>query len=114
MDGVSTNWGQTSFAHHEYLHRRRVIGDDADVVRNKVGSTHEDIDAIFGVAKEHLQYKDCITPAMLKSELRKAFEMYTLPVVILDVDAVFDYKSFYEPHIDDQLAGYGCALLHFV
>ena len=91
-----------------------VCDDDADVVRNKVSSTHEDTDAIFGVAKEHLQYKDCITPAMLKSELRKAFEMYTLPVVILDVDAVFDYKSFYEPHIDDQLAGYGCALLHFV
>ena len=26
LDGVSTNWGSTSFAHHEYLHRLRVLG----------------------------------------------------------------------------------------
>ena len=107
LDGVSTNWGVTTFAHHEYLHRRHVLGDLTDVVRNKVGSTHEDIDACFGIAKSHLLYKDCVTPQDLKRELAAAFATYSLPVFIVDVDAVLDYQSFYQPHVDASLAGYG-------
>lgn len=107
LDGVSTNWGSTTFAHHENLHRRGVIGETADLCRNPVGSTHEDIDALFGVAKNHLINKDCVTPQELKHELRAAFETYALPVFIVDVDAVLDYKAFYQPHIDPALSGYG-------
>ena len=107
LDGVSTNWGSTSFAHHEYLHRLRVLGDVVDIVRNKVGSTHEDIDAVFGILKEHLRFKDCMTPFDLKRELEEALKTYALPVYIIDVDCVFDYKAFYSPHVDARLEGYG-------
>ena len=110
LDGVSTNWGMTSFAHHEFLQRKRVLGERVDVVRNKVGSTHEDIDALFGTGKEHLKNVDCATPQELVTELRKAFSTYKLPVVILEVDATLDYKSFYAEHVDPKLEGFGCVV----
>ena len=68
-----------------------------------------DIDALFGTAKEHLKNLDISTPQELKAEIAKAFASYQLPVVILEVDATFDYKSYYEGHIDEKLSGYGCA-----
>ena len=107
LDGVSSNWGTTTFAHHQFLHHRRVLGDTTDVIRNKTGSTHEDIDALFGLAKSHLINQDIMTPQDLKRELRAAFSTFDLPVFILDVDAVLDYKSFYASHIDPKLSGYG-------
>ena len=109
LDGVSTNWGAVTFAHHQHLQMRKVLGEKLDVARNKVGSTHEDIDALFGTAKEHLKNLDISTPQELKAEIAKAFASYQLPVVILEVDATFDYKSYYEGHIDEKLSGYGCA-----
>ena len=107
LDGVNTNWGSVTFAHHEYLQRRGLFGSMLDVVRNKVGSTHEDIDGLFGVAKEHLKYLDIVSPVHLKAEIQKAFSSLGYPVVILEVDATLDYKGFYQDHIDSKLGGYG-------
>ena len=114
LDGVSTNWGKIVFAHHEFLQRKRVLGEMVNINRNKVGSTHEDIDALFGIAKEHLKNVDCVTPDELKAHILKAFEHYKYPVVILEVEATLDYRAFYEPHIDPKLGGFGCALLLLV
>ena len=78
-----------------------------EVDRNKVGSTHEDIDALFGTAKRKLEKTSCATPEEMVSCVRDAFKDYALPVKILFVDAVFDYVNFYKPHIDAGLRGYG-------
>lgn len=107
LDGVSTNWGSVTFAHHHYLQLRGLFGEKVDVVRNRVGSTHEDIDATFGVAKEHLKFLDIISPLQLKTEIARAFATLKVPVVILDVDATLDYRAFYAEHIDPKLGGYG-------
>ena len=85
-----------------------------NINRNKVGSTHEDIDALFGIAKEHLKNVDCATPDEFKAHILKAFEHYRYPVVILEVEATLDYRAFYEPHIDPKLGGFGCELLLLV
>ena len=55
LDGVSSNWGQTTFAHIAHRHKQHVFGADTDVCRNNVGSTHEDVDALFGKAKSHAE-----------------------------------------------------------
>lgn len=107
LDGVSSNWGLTTFAHHEFLHRRRVLGELTDVVRNRVGSTHEDIDALFGTAKDHLKNLNIATPGELRTEIAACFAAYKYPVIILTVDATLDYKSFYAPCIDTKLEGFG-------
>lgn len=107
LDGVSSNWGQTTFAHIAHRHKQHVFGADTDVCRNNVGSTHEDVDALFGKAKSHLELQDCTTPSEMVQCIKDAFKDYQLPVVVLYVDAVFDYKEFYEPHVDHGLRGYG-------
>ena len=38
-------------------------------MRNKVGSTHEDIDGLFGVCKEHFKFMDIVSPVHLKKEI---------------------------------------------
>ena len=107
MDGVSTNWGVVTFAHLQNLKDGGVLGDDVDACRNPVGDTHEDVDAIFGVGHEHLKDKDIMDPYELDRELKVALANYKLPVTILHVDATFDYKSFYEGHLNSDLAGFG-------
>ena len=107
LDGVSTNWGLITFAHLQNLKDGRVLGDDVDVVRNPVGDTHEDVDGIFGVAHEELKNEDVMDPFELDKHLKAAFVNYKLPVTILHVDATFDYKSFYEGHVNSELAGFG-------
>jgi hypothetical protein len=107
LDGVSSNWGSTVFAHVANMQHKRIIGHNADVVRNPVGSTHEDIDALFGTAKEELIKTDCVTPSQMMATIKKAFASYQLPVVLQYVDAVFDYAGYYAPHLDKSLSGYG-------
>ena len=51
VDGVNTQWGSTTFAHHSYLHDERVLGATTDIIRSKVGDTHEDVDGLFGMLK---------------------------------------------------------------
>lgn len=36
IDGVSTQWGKTAFAHHQHLVDRGALGENTDVARNKV------------------------------------------------------------------------------
>ena len=108
LDGVSSNWGKRLFAHVAHKQQQGVFGVDVDVCRNKVGSTHEDIDALFGVAKSHLGPRDTITPYELVDHIKVAFNDYPLPVKVLFVDAVFDYWQYYSPHIDKGLSGFGC------
>ena len=107
MDGVSTNWGLITFAHLQNLKDGLVLGDDVDVVRNPVGDTHEDVDGIFGVAHEELKNEDVMDPFELDKHIKAAFVNYKLPVTILHVDATFDYKSFYEGHVNSELGGFG-------
>mgnify|MGYP007117150631 FL=1 len=108
-DGVSTNWGSVSFAHIERLHNERILGSTTDVRRNKVGSTHEDVDGLFAIIKAYVKNKEIMTPQELKAAILEAFRTYKLPVFVLFVDATFDYKAHYEGegHIDKKLGGYG-------
>ena len=108
-DGVSTNWGSVSFAHIERLHNERILGSTTDVRRNKVGSTHEDLDGLFSIIKAYVKNKEIMTPQELKAAILEAFRTYKLPVFVLFVDATFDYKAHYEGegHIDKKLGGYG-------
>ena len=85
----------------------RVIGDDADVCRNEVGSTHEDVDGLFGASKVEIRKRDMLTPADLDNAIKAAFKDHALPVHVLHVDATLDYKSFYAPHINVDLGGFG-------
>jgi hypothetical protein len=107
LDGVSTNWGLTVFAHLKHLQTELVIGDDVDVCRNEVGSTHEDVDGLFGNCKTEIRKLDVLTPADLDAAIKRAFKDHALPVHILHVDATLDYKSFYQPHINIDLHGFG-------
>jgi hypothetical protein len=106
-DGVSTNWGQASFAHIENLHNKRVLGSQTNVRRNKVGSTHGDVDWLFSITKGYVKDNEITTPQELKAAILMAFRTYRLPVHILFVDATFDYKAYYASHIDPKLGGYG-------
>ena len=81
-----------------------------EIDRNPVGSTHEDVDALFGDAKGALDLKDCATPDEMMGILRDRFKDFKLPVVFLEVDATLDYREFYTPHIDKKLEGYGCGM----
>ena len=103
-DGVSTNWGSVSFAHIERLHNERILGSTTDVRRNKVGSTHEDVDGLFAIIKAYVKNKEIMTPQELKAAILEAFRTYKLPVFVLFVDATFDYKAHYEGdgHIDKK------------
>ena len=107
IDGVSSNWGSTLFAHLQHQHRQHILGAHTEVDRNKVGSTHEDIDALFGTAKRKLEKTDCATPYEMVECVKDAFKEYALPLRVLFVDAVFDYNTFYAPHVDKGLRGYG-------
>ena len=106
VDGVSTNWGKTVFAHIENLIKQRVLGESSDVVRNPVGSTHEDVDALFALVKRLLKNTDVVTFSELVKLIKHAFATYSLPVTIMEVDVTFDYVSFYAPHIDKKLANF--------
>jgi hypothetical protein len=106
VDGVSTNWGKTVFAHFQHLVNKRVLGESCDVVRNPVGSTHEDVDALFALVKTKLKNADCVTFDALLALIRLAFATYPLPVTILKVDATLDYIEFYARHIDPKLSNF--------
>ena len=80
VDGVNTQWGSTTFAHHSYLHDERVLGATTDIIRNKVGDTHEDVDGLFGMLKVNMKNKDIITPSDLEAAIRETFEQHPLPV----------------------------------
>lgn len=108
LDGVSSNWGSVMFAHVAHRQKECILGSDTEVDRNKVGSTHEDIDALFGTGKTELEKTDCVTPGEMINALKNAFKDYQLPVIIKTVDAVYNYKDYYEPHVDKGLKGYGC------
>ena len=106
VDGVSTNWGKVVFAHIEHLIKQRVLGDASNVARNPVGSTHEDVDALFALIKQLLKNADIVTFSLLIALIKRAFATYQLPVTIFEVDATFDYIAFYTPHIDKKLANF--------
>ena len=80
VDGVNTQWGSTTFAHHAHLHEERVLGTTSDVIRNKVGDTHEDVDGLFGMLKVNMKNKDIITPSDLEAAIRDTFKHHSLPV----------------------------------
>ena len=107
FDGVNTNWGEVTFAHIEHLHNERAMGSRTDVRRNRVGSTHEDVDALFSMIKRHIKNKEIMYPEEMISAIKSAFATYSLPVFVLLVDATYDYKALYKPLIDKKLGGYG-------
>ena len=111
LDGVNTNWGEVTFAHVENMHNQRAFGAQTDVRRNKVGSTHEDVDGLFSVIKAHVKNKEIITPQDLIAAIKNAFATYSLPVFVSIVDATFDYKAHYAGHVDKKLGGYGYSQL---
>ena len=61
------------------------VTDVFDVIRNPVGQTHEDIDAIFALIRKECHNKDITTVAAFKRLVEDAFSTYSLPVVIVDV-----------------------------
>ena len=100
---------RATFAHLQNLRDGGVLGDDVGIVRNPVGGTHEDADDVFGAAHEELKNEDMMDPYELDKHLMAAFKNYNykLPVTILHVDATFDYKPFYEGHVNSELVGFG-------
>ena len=106
-DGVSTNWGEVTFAHVQNLHNLRALGSTTDVRRNKVGSTHEDVDGLFSVIKAHIKNKEIMTPDEMVAAIKSAFSNYSLPVFVVIVDATYDYKAHYKGQVDKKLGGYG-------
>ena len=80
VDGVNTQWGSTTFAHHSHLHEQRALGATTDIIRNKVGDTHEEVDGLFGMLKVNMKNKDIITPSDLEAAIRDTFKNHPLPV----------------------------------
>ena len=112
IDGVSTNWGKTSLAHLDYLVKGAVV-DVLTAVRNPVGNTHEDIDAIFALLRNVLINRDVLSVDDLMSVIDETFPgrqfgPLKLPVAVLFVDATFDYISFYAQAgaLDPKLANF--------
>ena len=97
----------TVFAHLKRLQTELVVGDDADVCRNEVGSKHENVDGLFGNCKTEIRKLGVLTPADLNAAIRRAFKDHALPAHILHVDATLYYKSFYQLHINIDLHGFG-------
>lgn len=50
---------------------------------------------------------DVVTPSDIERAIQRTFKDYRLPIVILEVDATYDYIGYYEPHIDKKLSGFG-------
>ena len=106
LDGVGTNWGRITFAHITNLVKMGVLGNTV-VARNPVGNTHEDIDAIFAILRNHLIDLDVFSPSELDAAIRGALHSYSLPIFIKHVDGTRDYQAHYDPHIDRGLTGFG-------
>ena len=102
LDGVGTNWGRITFAHITTLVKMGVLGNTV-VARNPVGNTHEDIDAIFAILRNHLIDLDVFSPSELDAAIRGALHSYSLPIFIKHVDGTRDYQAHYDPHIDRGL-----------
>ena len=63
------------------------LGTTSDVIRSKVGDTHEDVDGLFGMLKVNMKMlkvnmknKDIITPSDLEAAIRDTFKHHSLPV----------------------------------
>ena len=50
---------------------------------------------------------DVVTPSDIERAIQRTFKDYRLPIVILEVDATYDYIGYYEPHVDKKLSGFG-------
>ena len=85
LDGVGTNWGKVVFAHIENLVAKGVLGGTTNVVRNPVGSTHEDIDALFAQIRNKLINADCQSIAELKEVILRAFADWKLEIIFVEV-----------------------------
>ena len=92
LDGVGTNWGRITFAHITNLVKMGVLGNTV-VARNPVGNTHEDIDAIFAILRNHLIDLDVFSPSELDAAIRAALDSYSLPIFIKHVDGTRDRKT---------------------
>jgi hypothetical protein len=68
-----------------------------------VGHTHEDIDGRFGKIWTSLRTLSILTPQQYKLALLKVFKESRLPVEVIDVFSVPDYKSFFDNCIDPSL-----------
>jgi len=108
VDGASENWCSVVFAHFELMVAHSVF-QRVSVVRNPVGSTHEDIDAFFALLKEVMAFADVLTWEDLIQAIRDATSGYKIEVVIKIVDVVGDYMGLYAPHIDARFSGYGAS-----
>jgi hypothetical protein len=51
VDCSNTQWGSMTFTHHSHLHGQRVLGATTDLIRNKVGDMHDDVDGPLGCSR---------------------------------------------------------------
>ena len=56
-----------------------MLGTTSDVIRNKVGETHEDVDGLIGMLKVNMKNKNIITPSDLEAAIRETFKHHSLP-----------------------------------
>jgi hypothetical protein len=106
LDGAAPNWNKTVFAHLDYLTAKGVFSS-VKCVRNPVGNTHEDIDALFALIRNRVLKKNIFTYDEFIAEVKKAFETYGLPVEVIDVDSTYDYTEFYKDYIHADLINFG-------
>ena len=96
IDGASDNTGHSVFAALEHL-----IGAGLcpviEVWRLPVGHTHEDIDGRFGVLSMYIREQSIETPQKFFAEAKAAF---LGECEITYVEAIYDYKLFYDELID--------------
>jgi hypothetical protein len=111
VDGVSSNWGSTTFGFINYLMMEGVVKKLA-VARQPVGNTHNSLDGIFGGIRRYFdgvnakwktltQFHDLLEDSLAPHRARGVV------VVIRVVKDVLDFKNWLSSAIDPKLALYG-------
>lgn len=108
---MGTQWGKTALAHLTNIAAHNVC-QELLTARNPKGNTHEDIDAKFKIIRDKLSKVTMLTVQDLEAAIWSAFpgKMHGgaggIPVVLVHVDATWDYIKHYEQAIDPELANF--------
>jgi len=107
IDGGSENTAKAVIALCEYLVSKRLVIKIV-LTRLMVGHTHEDIDGKFGTVWTYTREKSILTPDAYKRALYKCLKKKDSNdyVCVVDLIAIPDYKSFFEPCIDPKFERY--------
>jgi len=110
LDGAPGNWSAVNFAFADHLVREGIL-ENAIVVRNPVGNTHEDIDGLFGVLRRFLKPRNWRTMDELKALIRQCLQLHKCLHVENVVDSL-DFGAFFrqggadEQALDPELGGF--------